>query len=160
MPAQLQDMRGWGNTLAIVGRLKPGISELRAQAEADRLFPQLKAANADWEIDYSSQITSLKEFVSGKLRKSLLMLWAAVGLILLIVCVNLSNLLLARSVTRSKEFALRTALGAGRARLFGQLLTEGLVLATAGSLFGLALSFLAIAISLAKPPSLYPCSAV
>jgi predicted permease len=143
VPAQMQDMRGWGNTLAIVGRLKPGVSVARAQSEADRLFPQLKAANPDWEIDYSSQITSLKEFVSGKLRRSLLVLWSAVGLILLIVCVNLSNLLLARSVARSKEFALRTALGADRGRLFRQLITEGFVLATTGALLGLALSFLA-----------------
>ena len=143
VPAVMQDMRNWGNTLAIVGRLKPGVSVARAQSEADRLFPQLKAANPDWEIDYSSQITSLKDFVSGKLRKSLLMLWWAVGLILLIVCVNLSNLLLARSVARGKEFALRTALGAGRGRLLRQFITEGFILATAGSLLGLVFSFAA-----------------
>jgi len=83
----------------------------------------------------------LKEYVSGKLRRSLIVLWCAVGLILLIVCVNLSNLLLARAAARSKEFAMRRALGAGRARLVRQLLTESLVLAGAGAVLGLTLAY-------------------
>jgi predicted permease len=83
----------------------------------------------------------LKDYVSGKLRRSLIVLWCAVGMILLIVCVNLSNLLLARGAARSKEFAMRTALGAGRGRLVRQLLTESLMLSLAGALFGLGLAF-------------------
>jgi predicted permease len=83
----------------------------------------------------------LKEYVSGKLRRSLIVLWSAVGLILLIVCVNLSNLLLARAAARSKEFALRGALGAARGRLVRQLLTESLVLSLIGAAFGLGIAY-------------------
>jgi predicted permease len=141
VPAVMDDIRNWGNTLALIGRLKPGVSVAQAQAEANILFPQLKAAHPDWWGDYLSTITGLKDFVSGKLRRSLIVLWCAVGLILLIVCVNLSNLLLARGAARSKEFAMRSALGAGRGRLLRQLLTEGLVLSSAGALLGLGLAF-------------------
>ena len=82
----------------------------------------------------------LKDYVSGKLRRSLVVLWAAVGAILLIACVNLSNLLLARASARSKEFAMRGALGASRGRIVRQLLTESLVLSSAGAIFGLMLA--------------------
>jgi predicted permease len=142
VPAVMDDMRNWGNTLALVGRLKPGVPVSRAQAEADLLFPQLRLAHKDWELDYASTIIPLGDFVSGKLRRSLLVLWCAVGLILLIVCVNLSSLLLARAVSRSKEFALRTALGAGRMRLVRQLATESLVLAVSGAALGLTVAYL------------------
>jgi predicted permease len=141
VPAVMDDIRDWGNTLALVGRLKPGVSLAQAQAEADVLFPQLRAAHRDWYTDYASTITGLKDHVSGKLRHSLVLLWTAVGFILLIVCVNLSNLQLARGAARGKEFALRSALGAGRARLFRQLLTENLVLSGAGAVIGLALAY-------------------
>jgi predicted permease len=141
VPAVMDQLRTWGNTLALVGRLKPGVSVAQAQAEADVLFPQLKAAHHEWWSDYSSTITGLKEFVSGKLRRSLIVLWCAVGLIMLIVCVNLSNLLLARAAARSKEFAMRSALGAGRGRIVRQLLTESLLLSSAGALFGLGFAF-------------------
>ena len=142
VPAYMDVLRNWGNTLAIIGRLKPGVSVAQAQAEADILFPELKAAHKEWWGDYSSTITGLKEYVTGKLRRSLIVLWCAVGVILLIVGVNLSNLLLARAAARSKEFAMRMALGAGRARLIRQLLTESLVLSIGGALLGLALAFI------------------
>lgn len=141
VPAYMDFWRGWGNTLAVLGRLKPGISLGEAQAEASALFPQLKAAHRDWYSDYKSRLSSLQERVSGKLRRSLLVLWCAVGLILLIVCINVSNLLLARTISRGKEFAMRTALGAGRGRLVRQLLTESLVLSGAGALLGLAVAW-------------------
>lgn len=140
VPAIMDDVRNWGNTLALVGRLKPGVSVARAQTEADIVFPAAKAAHPEWWGDYTSSLTPLKEFVSGKLRRSLVVLWCAVGLILLIVCVNLSNLMLSRAAARSKEFAMRSALGAGRGRLFRQLLTESLVLSAAGACIGLLLA--------------------
>lgn len=140
VPAVMDELRNWGNTLAMIGRLKPGVSVSQAQAEADILFPQFKAAHPDWNMTYESTVTGLKDFVSGKLRRSLIVLWSATGLILLIVCVNLSNLLLARSAARTKEFAVRSALGAGRGRLLRQLLTESLLLAGAGSTLGLGLA--------------------
>ena len=141
VPAIMDDIRNWGNTLALVGRLKPGVSVAQAQAEADVLFPQLQADHKEWRGDYTSTIAALKDFVSGKLRRSLIALWCAAGLILLIVCVNLSNLMLARAAARSKEFALRCALGAGRGRLLRQLLTESVVLSGAGAFLGLGLAF-------------------
>lgn len=141
VPAVMDFWSTWGNTLAVVGRLKPGVSVAQAQDEADRLFPHLKLQHKDWYYDYASNFITLKDHVEGKLQRSLVVLWAAVGLILLIVCVNLSNLQLGRATTRSKEFAMRRALGAGRGRIIRQLLTESLVLSFAGSLLGLAIAF-------------------
>jgi predicted permease len=142
-PVIYDDIRDEGNTLALVGRLKPGVSVAQAQAEADLLFPALhfSVKHPEYDGGYTGQLLSLKDYVSGKLRRSLIVLWCAVGMILLIVCVNLSNLLLARGAARSKEFAMRTALGAGRGRLVRQLLTESLMLSLAGAFLGLALAF-------------------
>ncbi len=140
-PIPIEDMRDWGNTLAAVGRLKPGVTVAEAQAEANVLFPQLRASHPEWFMDYSSTIKGLKEHVSGQLRRPLAMLWGAVGLIFLIICVNLSNLTLARTAARSKEFALRSALGAGRLRIVRQLLTESLLLSFVGGLLGLAVGY-------------------
>jgi predicted permease len=85
-------------------------------------------------------MAEMKDYVSGRLRRSLVVLWCAVGLILLIVCVNLSNLMLARAAARGKEFAMRSALGAPRARIVRQLLTESLGLASAGAVLGLGIA--------------------
>jgi len=90
----------------------------QAQAESNVLFPQLKAAgHPEWGTDVLTAMTGLKEHVEGMMRRPLETLWCAVGMILLIVCVNLSNLLLTRAAARSKEFALRISLGARRGRL-------------------------------------------
>src|SRR5215813_8689197 len=113
VPYIMDDFREDGNDLALVGRLKQGVTLAKAQSEADQLFPQLyfEHKHPEYGKGYTGQLTGLKEYVSGKLRRSLLVLWCAVGLILLIVCVNLSNLLLSRAVARSREFAIRRALG-------------------------------------------------
>ncbi|HMF65677.1 MAG TPA: ABC transporter permease [Edaphobacter sp.] len=143
VPQVMDDIRNQGNTLALIGRLKPGVSVAQAQAEATVLFPKFfwSKKYPDSAGNYSAKPIELKEHVSGRLRRSLIVLWCAVGLILLIVCVNLSNLLLARAAARSKEFALRSALGAGRGRLVRQLLTESLVLAGMGAVLGLGLAY-------------------
>ncbi len=144
-PANLDDMRDWGNILALVGRIKPGVTVAQAQADSDSVLPHLyfnvKAADSLGSYKKPMQLMILKEYVSGKLRPPLIVLWCAVGTILLIVCVNLANLTLARAATRTKEFALRLALGAGRVRLIRQLLTESLVLSLTGAALGLGLAF-------------------
>lgn len=138
------DMRHWGNTLFVIGRMKPGTTVAQTQSEASLLFPQLyfSKEHPEWGVGYQAVVQSLKDHVSGKLRRSLVMLWCAVGLILLIVCVNLSNLSLARAAARSKEFAMRSALGAARGRLIRQLLTESMLLAAGGAILGLGCAFL------------------
>jgi len=143
VPYIMDDFREDGNDLALVGRLKPGVTLAQAQNEADQLFPQFyfEHRHPEYGKGYTAQLTGLKEYISGKLRRSLIVLWCAVGLILLIVCVNLSNLLLARAAARSKEFAMRRALGARRGRLVRQLLTESLVLAGVGGVLGLGLAY-------------------
>jgi predicted permease len=155
VPAILDDMEDWGNTLALIGRLKPSVMLPQAQAEANIIFPRVhfNLKHPEWGGDYTGHLTELKEYVTGKLRRSLIVLWCAVGLILLIVCVNLANLLLARASARSKEFAMRRALGAGRARLIRQLLTESLLLTSAGALPGLGLAY-AITLYLAHQGSI------
>jgi predicted permease len=140
-PAIMDEIRNWGNTLVIFGRLKPGVSVGQAQAEGNILLPQLRAAHPEWFMEYAANLQSLKDHVGGKLRRALFVLWGAVALILLIVCVNLGNLLLARMASRSKEFAMRGALGATRGRLVRQLLTESLVLSGAGAIFGVGLAY-------------------
>jgi predicted permease len=133
-----------GNMISLTGRLKPGVTLAQAQAEADLLFPDLDGSvKRAYKGQYTAQLHELKDSVSGSLRRPLIVLWCAVGLILLIVCVNLSNLLLARASARSREFAMRTALGAGKGRIVRQLLTESLVLSLAGSLLGLAFAIAA-----------------
>ncbi|HEX8882288.1 MAG TPA: ABC transporter permease [Candidatus Acidoferrum sp.] len=142
-PYVMDDFREDGNDLALVGRLKPGVSLAAAQREADEIFPRLlfEHKHPEFKPGYTGRLTILKEYVSGKLRRSLIVLWCAVGLILLIVCLNLSNLLLARAAARGKEFAMRRALGAGRGRLVLQLLTESLILASVGAALGLGLAY-------------------
>jgi len=142
-PAVMDEIRTWGNTVAIVARLRPNVSLQQAQIEANLLSPQFRAAHPepDWFMEYSADLSYLKDHVTGRLHRSLFVLWAAVALILLIVCVNLSNLMLARLASRTKEFAMRGALGASRGRLVRQLLTESLVLAAAGGVLGISLAF-------------------
>jgi predicted permease len=136
-------VREWGNTITLIGRLKPGITLEQARSEAGILFPKLdfRTDHPEYKEDYSAYPTPLQQYVSGKLHRSLVVLWSAVGLVLLIVCVNLSNLLLARAAARCKEFALRGALGASRGRIVRQLLTESLLLSVTGAALGLALAF-------------------
>ncbi|WP_263357221.1 ABC transporter permease [Acidicapsa ligni] len=142
-PVNMDEIREEGNTLALFGRLQPNATLQQAQGEVNLLFPDLPGSlkHPEWKPGYTAGVQTLKDYVSGKLRRSLIVVWIAVGLILLIVCVNLSNLLLARAATRRKEFALRSALGAGRGRIIRQLLTESIVLSFTGAILGLGLAY-------------------
>jgi predicted permease len=130
----------WGNTLSIVGRLRPGATVKSAQAELTVLGKLDKQAHAD-RNDFDPIAYGLAEHVSGRLRPALFVLATAVAVVMLIVCANLSNLLLARGATRQKEIAIRAALGAGKGRLIRQMLTESLMLSSGGALVGLVLAF-------------------
>lgn len=135
--------RNWGNIITFIGRMKPGVSLAQARQDAAVVKPSMCWNNKNPEScgSYKTPVpVPLKEYVSGRLQRSLVVLWCAVGMILLIACVNLSNLLLARAAARSKEFAMRAALGAGRGRIVRQLLTESLVLSAVGAILGLALA--------------------
>jgi len=134
----------WGNTLAIVARLKPGVPLARAQAESTILSKQFTEAHKRDRNDFQARLSLLHDHVTGQIRPALLVLAAAVGVVMLIVCANLSNLLLARTASRQKEIAIRAALGAGRARLVRQMLTESIVLSCGGGLLGVLLAFVGI----------------
>ena len=125
--------------MAIIGRLKPGIGIGSAQAELKILAEQITRAHPE-RNDFEGRLTPLAEHVSGRIRPALLVLACAVGVVMLIVCANLSTLLLARTATRQKEIAIRTALGAGRGRLIRQMLTEGVTLACCGAALGVILA--------------------
>ena len=129
----------WGNTLAIIGRLKPGVTVQGAQSEFSVLGDQIQRAHPE-RNGLQLKLSLLREHVSGRLRPALLVLACAVGVVMLIVCANLSNLLLSRITTRQKEMAIRAALGAGRRRLIRQLLTESLVLSCCGAALGVLLA--------------------
>jgi len=129
----------WGNTMAMVGRLKPGVSVSSAQAEVSILAGRITRAHPE-RNDFEGKVSPLSEHVSGRTRLALMVLTGAVGVVMLIVCANLSNLLLARTAVRHKEIAIRTALGAGRGRLLRQMLTEGVALSGSGAVLGILLA--------------------
>jgi predicted permease len=135
-----QETNRWGNTMAMIGRLKPGVTVDSAQAEVRLLAGQLTQEHPE-RNSFVGNVKPLSEQVSGRIRLALGVLAGAVGVVMLIVCANLSNLLLARTATRQKEVAIRTAMGAGRRRLVGQMLTEGIVLSGSGAVLGLVLAF-------------------
>jgi predicted permease len=129
----------WGNTLAIIGRLKPAATPGRAAAELTVLAQQLTRAHPE-RNDFEGHLTLLVDYVSGRTRPALAVLGWAVGIVMLIVCANLSNLLLARTATRQKEMAIRAAVGATRRRLVRQMLTESVVLSGGGAALGLVVA--------------------
>ena len=131
----------WGNTMAMIGRLKPGVSIGEAQAEIRTLAGQITGERPD-RNSFEGHVRPLADQVSGRIRLAVWVLAGAVGMVMLIVCANLSNLLLARMASRQKELAVRSALGAGRLRLIAQMLTESVVLSCSGAIVGVALAIL------------------
>jgi predicted permease len=126
----------WGNTLAIIGRLKPSVSLSSATADVGVVAAGITAAHPERNT-FRPKMISLRDHVSGKVQSALTILIFSVGVVMLIVCANLSNLLLARATVREKEMAIRAALGAGRRRLVRQMLTESVVLSLSGAALGL-----------------------
>jgi putative ABC transport system permease protein len=135
LDAKAVDNRG-AHWLGVIARRKPNVTLAKAQADLSVIAASLEAAYPAKNKGWGVILMSLSEAAVGNSRKPLLLLLGAVGFVLLIACVNVSNLLVARSVGRRREVAIRTALGAGRARLLRQLLTESLVLALAGGALG------------------------
>jgi predicted permease len=123
-----------------VARLRPGVTSTQAGAELGTLNRQELAAYPDSHKSWDTLVRALEDPSAAKFRATLLVLFAAVGLVLLIACANIASLLLARNVAREREIALRTALGAARGRLMRQLLTESMLLSSCGGAAGLLLA--------------------
>ena len=146
LPAKFQG----NNFLRLIGRLKPGNSLSQA---ADDLHAISTAYNQANGLKRDVKVYSLHEYLVGRNRRMLLVMQGAVAFVLLIACANVANLLLARSVSRVRELAIRAALGAGRFRLVRQLLTESLLLSAAGSVLGVLLASWLLRLFLALAPT-------
>jgi putative ABC transport system permease protein len=126
--------------LAVIGRLRPGVSRARASEEMNAIAARLEQTYPDSNTKMGVRLDGLHDLLVQDDERPLLILMGAVGLLFLIVCSNIANLQLGRASARTREFGIRLALGAGRARLAGQFLTESLVMSTLGGAFGLVLA--------------------
>ena len=145
---------GWG--LDAIGRLKPGVTLQQAREDMERVSRDLTAAYPDVNSNKKANVLSLKDEMVGNMGPILFVLLGAVAFVLLISCVNVANLLLARSTARQNEFAIRIALGAGQHRVIRQLLTESLLLSLIGGALGLVVAKFGTTAALAAVPRTLP----
>jgi putative ABC transport system permease protein len=148
-----------GKSLALIGRLKPGVTAANAQADLAKIAADIArdfpATNAGWTV----RVISLHEQLVGSLRPALVALLTAVGLVLLIACANVANLLLVRTASRQREICVRYALGAPRSTVVWESLVESIVLAAAGGLAGLGLAWWMLRALLTMAPASLPTAA-
>ena len=149
----IRGQAGWGGNL--IGRLKPGVGVQPAQESLGRLVAQLEAEGI-WTKDAGVQVASLHAWNVQTARPTILMLFGATGFILLLACVNVSGLLVARGAERARELGIRTALGAHRPRLIRQLLTESVLLSVCGGLAGTFLAWLSLSVLISTLPLSIP----
>jgi predicted permease len=148
--------RGAGLGLHAIGRLKPGVTVEQGRADLNRIYQSLAGAYPETNKGNSASVAPLKQRVLGNIGPTLWMLLGAVGFVLLIACVNVGNLMLARASGRSREFAIRAALGAGWWRLVRQSLTESLLLSFTGGALGLFVAYSATHAALSLLPTTLP----
>ena len=139
-----------------VGRLRPGVTVGQAQREIDALTARLSTEFTGTNRGWGARVIALHDEVVGSFRTALFVLLTAVGLLLLIACINVASLLLARSASRAREVAVRSAIGATRSRLVRQFLTESLLLAAAGTAGGIAFAIAAMRVIVATTPVAIP----
>jgi putative ABC transport system permease protein len=142
--------------LRVLGRLAPGVTPAAAEAEISRLFARMADAEPGAYTRPGARVTRLRDVILGPVRPALLLLWGGVAVLLLVACTNVASLLLLRASERSTEVAVRAALGVTPARLVRQLLTESVLLSTAGALLGLVPAWAAIRVIASAGPSELP----